>query len=37
MNTVGLGAGIVGVSTACHLAREGREVVVVDEADSVVS
>jgi D-amino-acid dehydrogenase len=35
MKTVVLGAGIVGVSTAYYLAREGREVVVIDKADKV--
>jgi len=35
MKTVVLGAGIIGVTTAYYLAREGREVVVIDKADAI--
>ncbi|WP_374455964.1 D-amino acid dehydrogenase [Nocardioides sp.] len=35
MKTVVIGAGIIGVTTAYYLAREGREVVVIDKADRV--
>ncbi|MDR0343563.1 MAG: FAD-dependent oxidoreductase, partial [Nocardiopsaceae bacterium] len=35
MRTIVLGGGVIGVTTAYYLAREGHEVVVADQADAV--
>ncbi|MDH5501431.1 MAG: FAD-dependent oxidoreductase, partial [Gammaproteobacteria bacterium] len=37
MRVIVLGAGVVGVTTACYLAKKGFDVTVIDRADSVAA